>query len=136
MQTGKRDEVIELFSLLEQNVGGELQKTWVSQGNDWAEIIPVKGQESFEAARQNARAFIRLNLRYRDDVTEKWRLEWDGDSYNIFYIDRTDRRKGEIWITAELVGAGDRDSPSSINASVHYGADSVINNLDNVVVPL
>lgn len=131
MQTGNLDQVIYFESLTETNTSGALQQTWNDEGRDWCKVLPVRGDESFQSARVNARAFIRIKLRYRDDVTEKWRLLWDGDAYNIIYIDRSARRSGELWITAELNGAGDRPF---LNTSVTNDTDNVIDGTSNVVV--
>lgn len=106
MQTGKLDQRIILQSLAEtQNTFGETSLTYTTVATVWGRVISEKGQESFESARVNARETVRIAIRYRDDVTQKWRLQWGGQSYNVVYLDRTMRRQGELWITAELNGA-------------------------------
>ena len=102
MRSGDLDQVIELQSLTETNVNGELVKTYVMVEIVHAKVISQRGSESFEAARMNARETIRLQLRYRDDVQTSWRLIWQGQSYNIIYVDHSSRRNGGLWITAEL----------------------------------
>lgn len=104
------DEQIFLESPINTNVSGELTTTWADESgesppvNDWARIISQKGSESFEAARTNSNAFIRIQMNYREDVKGTWRVLWEGDYYNITHIDRTERLKGYLWLTAELSG--------------------------------
>lgn len=105
MQTGKLDQVIELQSPVDSNTTGEIKKVYVPAATVWGEVIQPRGSAAFEAARMNARETIRVRLRYRYDVTTKWRLVWEGQHYNILQRDHSDRRKGYLWITCEVVGA-------------------------------
>jgi SPP1 family predicted phage head-tail adaptor len=71
----------------------------------FATVISQKGREAFEAARTNARVMIRVGIHYRDDVQNTWRFTWAGNTYNIIDTDRSQRRDGMLWFTAESVGA-------------------------------
>lgn len=104
MQSGKLDQLIELQSLAEANNSGELVQSWAMESIVWAYVLSQHGSESFEAARTNARQTIRVQLRYLAGVSEKWRLIWQGKAYNIKYVDESQRRKGELWLTAEIQG--------------------------------
>jgi SPP1 family predicted phage head-tail adaptor len=105
MHAGKLTERITLQSLTETNVKGSLQPTYTDECTVWAHIISQKGTEALQAARTNARAVVRVCIRYREEVTTKWRMQWEGQNYNILAIDRTNRMNGELWFTAEVVGA-------------------------------
>ncbi len=105
MASGDYDEIVQLQSKQEINEGGNLTVGYVTVDSPWAKIISQRGQESLEAARQNARQTIRVKLRHRDDVRIDWRLVWDGQNWNIKYIDNSERRKGHLWLTCEVVGA-------------------------------
>lgn len=105
MQTGKLDEVIELFSPTEINDRGMLTLEYTSEGEVWAHIISQRGSEAFEAARVNAKQTLRCMVRYIDNLDIKWQMKWAGQTYNIIAIDRTGRRSGELWFTAQVVGA-------------------------------
>ena len=105
MQTGQNDQRIYFESPTESNDGGELTRGWTPVGYDWAMVISQRGSEAFEAARENARETIRLRLRFRTDVLVTWRMTWMGQVYHLKHVDRTQHRKGELWLTAELVGA-------------------------------
>lgn len=105
MFSGKLEHEILLQTLQETNVQGENKQTWVTIATVWANIISQRGSEAFEAARINARQTLRILIRYRDDVDTSSRIEWQGQQYNIIAVDRTNRRKGELWITAQVMGA-------------------------------
>lgn len=105
MFIGKLDQRIELQRMTESNVSGELVRVYTPVETVWGHVLSQRGGESFEAARVNARETIRIQLRYRADVDQTWRLSWAGQLYNVVYVDRTQRRDGELWLTAEVVGA-------------------------------
>lgn len=105
MYIGRLDQIIELFSLSETNNLGVLAQTYTTEGEVWAHVKTQRGTEAFEAARINARETLRILIRYRADVDVKWRLTWESQTYNIIAVDRSMRRQGELWLTAEVVGA-------------------------------
>ena len=111
MQSGEQDQIVFFESPTTVNVDGEAITTFTdASGNspatpDFAMVISQKGNEAFESARTNATRFIRLRVRYRTDVKNTWRIKWNDEFYNITELDRSQRRKGELWMTAELVGA-------------------------------
>jgi SPP1 family predicted phage head-tail adaptor len=105
LQIGKLDQWVTLSSPLVTNSLGSVSETYSDVATVRARIISEKGTEAFESARVNAREKIRVQMRYRSDVTNKWRLAWLGQYYNVIVTDRSLKRDGEIWLTAELVGA-------------------------------
>lgn len=106
METGKLDQRLILQSLTEtQNKSGETVQSYTTVATVWGRVISEKGREAFESARVNARENLRVAVRYRDDVTNKWRVQWMSQNYNITNVDRTMRRQGELWLTLEVVGA-------------------------------
>jgi SPP1 family predicted phage head-tail adaptor len=104
MQAGKLDRLISIQEPVETNVGGELTLTYGTAVQVWAHVISQKGNEAFEAARINAKDNIRVCIRYRT-ITDKWRITWEGQNYNIVNIDRSEKRKGNLWMTCQCVGA-------------------------------
>lgn len=105
MRIGELDQEITLYSLAETNDEGSLDQSLSEVVLVWGKVISQRGSEAFESARINARETIRVQLHYRDDITTKWRLEWMGQKYRIIVVDRSQHRQGELWLTAELVGA-------------------------------
>lgn len=108
MQVGKMDERVTFAALIETNTSGSLLRAYaVDSPPDtvFAEVISQRGNESFEAARQNARETIRVRVRYREDITTSHRLTWQGRNYDVKYLDKSSRRDGYLWLTAEVNGA-------------------------------
>lgn len=105
MIAGQMDQRITLQSLTEINEFGALSQSWSDVASVAARVVSQKGGEAFEAARVNARETIRVMIRYRGDVKTSWRAVWQTQSYNIIHIDRSQRRDGVLWFTAEAVGA-------------------------------
>lgn len=111
MDAGNRDQPVFFEQPTKTNVGGEMTITWADASGtspptpDWAKVLSEKGSEAFESARQNAKETIRLMVLYRDDVKTTWRVKFNDVYYYIKYVDHTMRRKGELWITAEALGA-------------------------------
>src|SRR5690606_31428090 len=98
MQIGKLDQQVTLMKPSSaKNDFGEVIETFISAGTEWAEVISQRGSEAFEAARTNARETIRVKIRWRADVETTWKVEWQGQSYNIKPIDRSQRREGVLW---------------------------------------
>jgi SPP1 family predicted phage head-tail adaptor len=101
---GKLDERIILQSLSETNNRGSLSQAWATVATVWAYIIQPKGNEAFESARLNASETIRVKMRWRDDVTVKWRLQWRGQNYSITHVDRSEYKQGWLWLMASAKG--------------------------------
>ena len=106
MQSGKMDKKIYLQSLIEVNNSGQLEQSWdESLPFTWAEVLTQRGSESFVAARTEAEEIIRVGIRYRSDVDSTWRLKWNDRFYYISAVDDSDKRKGDLWLTAKTDGA-------------------------------
>ena len=111
MDIGKQDQPIFVEFPTDANVDGEVITTFTDASGvspvtpDFAHVISQKGNEAFESARTNATRFIRVRVRYRDDIKNTWRIKWNDEFYNITELDRSLQRKGWLWFTAELVGA-------------------------------
>jgi len=111
MEAGKNDQLVYFESPVDTNVEGENIQTFSDVSGtsprtpDYAVVKTQRGSEAFDAARTESIETIRLMVRYRTDVVTSWRVEWEGQKYNITAVDRSGRRAGELWMTAELVGA-------------------------------
>ena len=105
IQAGELTERLELQALRETNTHGEATQTYYTVDTVWGRVIAERGQEAFEAARTTAKAQIRVQIRYRDDVDTTWRVRWFGQAYGISYVDRSARADGALWLTAQVVGA-------------------------------
>lgn len=105
MQSGKLDQRVELQELDETNTGGALSQEYTPVATVAARVVFQRGDDTFEAAKVNAQAVIRVLIRYRSDVTTKWRISWQGQAYKIAAVDPSKRRDGELWLTAVVIEA-------------------------------
>lgn len=104
MRGGKLDDRVVLYATVETRdaAGGPVKQPVQPGIAVWADVISLKGDKSFEAAQQMAKRTVKVQLRWRADVTSSWLVEWGGDLYDIVDIDRSLARKGELWLTAVL----------------------------------
>lgn len=111
MRTGSIDQLVYFESPNETNSSGENTITWSDVSGtspatpDYAMIFSAKGNEALESAKTNSREVLRVKLRYRSDVLTSWRMKWFDQYYEIKHVDRSLHRKGELWLTVELLGA-------------------------------
>lgn len=97
---GERDQRVTLKSPSVENQSGNPVTVYTAVETVWARVIAPRGNEALEAGRINARRSIRLRIPWRDDVTTKWVVTWQGQDYNIVDRDGTERRMGNLWLTA------------------------------------
>jgi len=60
--------------------------TWVNiptLSSVWAHMRPKSGREVTQYDRVNAETSYLCVIRYRSDILEKYRILWDGESFNI-----------------------------------------------------
>lgn len=105
MQIGKLDQWVTIQQPSEMNDMGSLTKSFSTIATVRARVISERGTEAFESARINAKERIRVLIRDRTDINSKWRIVWLGQNYNVMIVDRSERRDGKLWFTAEAVGA-------------------------------
>lgn len=104
MQIGKLDKIVTLQEKTEVNTSGSIANVWNNVEDIWCDIKTEKGSEAFQSGRLNARALLRIQMRFRPDIDTTHRLVWEGQIYNIIAVDRSHRRQGELWLTAQGVG--------------------------------
>lgn len=105
--TGEMDEQITFQTETQTIDRGEVVRAWATDSPPdmvWAKIVSERGSETFESARQNARQTIRAKIRFRDDINTSHRFLWGGLAWYIKYVDKSERRKGNLWLTAETLG--------------------------------
>jgi SPP1 family predicted phage head-tail adaptor len=107
MKAGEMDQRVQLQSRTENNVSGALTPAYETFDTVWAKVIVFrnKADSNFQAAQIQTSQLLRMCIRFRTDVTTKTRLMWEGQNYNVLEADVTQRRKGELWLTAQLRGA-------------------------------
>lgn len=98
MQAGKlRHRVqIQALSQVQDLATGEMLDTWTELATVWANVVPLRGQERFEAQQVQAELSHRVEMRYRPDVTSKNRLLYDGRILEIASVADFEERHREL----------------------------------------
>lgn len=66
----------------------------------WAKITPVGGGEDTEGNKVTASNRVMFTIRHRTDVTEKMKVKFDSEYYDILTIEKPDRKR-RLEITGE-----------------------------------
>jgi len=102
---GRLDQRITLQSRTETSDGaGGTETAWgdfSSVPKVWAKVDALSGSERVEEGAFNASGMWRFTIRNRDDVSEKDRIKWGGDFYNIRQVSRMGGRAMYLEIVAE-----------------------------------
>jgi SPP1 family predicted phage head-tail adaptor len=85
-----------------QDSTGAAVATWTTLATVWAEVRPMTGKETFTADQVLGDATSIFIIRYRSDITDKMRISYGGNYYDIRYAREIGRREG-LEITAQIV---------------------------------
>lgn len=92
---GRMDQQIALQSVAEAvNTYGERVETWTTAATVWArvEYLALRSKESEQAGQEQAQRQVQFTIRDRT-VTEKYRVVYDGRTYDIESIARSNDRQ-------------------------------------------
>lgn len=73
---------------------GERTGSWSTYASVWAEMREISGREVIASGTDQAQKQVIFFIRYRSDVTERHRMSYDGDFYDIENIREIGRRAG------------------------------------------
>lgn len=101
MNAGRLRHKIDIEQLVagspNQNEYGEPSEVWTVFLNDiWAAVEPLQGRELFAAQEHHAEVTTRIRIRYRDGVTAKMRVVFEGAYYDIKAVIDPERRHREL----------------------------------------
>ena len=92
---GRMDQTITFQRLAEApDGGGGVVRAWADldeNPNVWAEAKVIRGAEAFDEGRPNATMRVKFTVYSRRDISERDRLVWLGETYNIRSIFRPGR---------------------------------------------
>lgn len=85
MDPGKLQHRVELqsFSTTVNPNTGERTQVWTTFAKAWAHVQPASGKEFIAAQAVQSKVSIRVQMRFREDVTTQHRLAHRGKTYNI-----------------------------------------------------
>ena len=84
---------------LSQDSFGEPMETFAVVDSVRAGVKFLRGSEPFEGDQFNSKKVVQFTVRYRSDINETARIIWEGDTYDIEFINQKGRRQ---WL--EIVG--------------------------------
>lgn len=104
MQVGRLDQRVTLYSrgTPTLDAAGQDAITWVDQGTVWAQRITLRSAEAVAAAQISDDVLVELHIRYRADVGTTWRLEWDGQAYDITSVEPVGGRRDRTRLLCRL----------------------------------
>lgn len=84
MRAGRRDRLIRLERLVvtKDDAGAEV-KSYTKIADVWAEFIPTKSRELIAAQQIVGEAIVVWKILYRNDVSARDRVVYDGKKYDI-----------------------------------------------------
>ena len=62
---------------------GGTTRTWTTQRTVWAQILPLRGQERFEAQQVEGRTTMKIRIRYYSPIDATWRAKKGNRIFNI-----------------------------------------------------
>lgn len=84
MQAGQLNRRVELQQAVEtKNPTGQPISTWTTIVTRWAQIIPLRGQEKFDAAQMEVQTNVKIRIRYYPAIDATWRIKKGDTIYNI-----------------------------------------------------
>jgi SPP1 family predicted phage head-tail adaptor len=86
-QPGQLDKLIKIQreTLTGDGIGGD-DLTWVDVSEEWAKAEPLSGAERPEADRPEAQARYMFVIRHRSDLLDTDRIVFNGQNYDIDFI--------------------------------------------------
>jgi len=82
-----------------RNAVGEEVITWLPYAEVWAQKMPLRGQERYEAQQLNAEVSDKWRIRYTSGVVPKMRITYESQNYDIQSVLEIGRREGMELIT-------------------------------------
>lgn len=105
MRAGRMDQRITLQRCTETADGaGGVTRAWANLLRDpspWASVSAKAGGENLNEGRVNAAYTVAFTIYNRSDLSEKDRIVWQGENYNIRSVSRLGDRQQYLTIIAE-----------------------------------
>lgn len=103
MQAGRLDREITIQQATETNDSyGSVQVVWSTYASPWAQVIAVRAEERVVSGRILATKVNRFRIRYDSGITEKMRIVYESENYNIRGISEIGRQEG-MELLGELI---------------------------------
>lgn len=92
----------------ESTVGerGRRETQWIEVARVYAAKSDVSGREFYQAHAYNAEDIVTFTIRWRDDVTPKWRIRHGGTEYNILEVNHLGYMTDYIRLKCRSIAGG------------------------------
>lgn len=104
MIAGKLDNKVSIESRTptKDTLGGEIY-AWaeITDGEVWADVQDLAGNEKYEASRITEKADKRIIMRWRSDITPDMRISFNSEYYGIYSIRAIGGRQDGLEIMAK-----------------------------------
>lgn len=98
-QIGERRQRIRFETATEtRSASGQPVATWARVSEVWAKVIYLKTRSSEEVLADQivVSTAIAFDIAYRDGINEKMRIVFEGDNFDILYIQKPDFKKSMV----------------------------------------
>lgn len=85
-------------------IGGQVE-TWTTQAVVWAQVRQASGREAWYRQQMNASAAWTISLRYRGDLTTKWRILYGDRTFEIRSVRDPDERRRFLELACDEIVA-------------------------------
>lgn len=104
MRAGKLRHRVTIQRAVEvQNDFGEVVTTWVTVGQAWASVEPLRGREYFQAEGTQAETSTRIRMRYRNGIMPKMRVVHGSTVYDIESVMDVETRGRELELMCRVL---------------------------------
>ena len=88
MEIGKLNKRINIqeYNTIENGMGDSVSN-WVDFTTVWANVTNLSGREYFSAMQVRAENTVKFTIRYNKNINETMRIIFEGNNYNINFID-------------------------------------------------
>ena len=97
MLSGKLDRRVtfQLKTVASDAYGSGTSVSWADAFTTFAQVVELKGKESFDASQKVTNADVKLRIRYRTDInTNSYRFVFGVNTYDLFSIQELGRQDG------------------------------------------
>lgn len=77
---------LQALTTTQNPVTGEIEQTWSTIAEPWAQVVPMSAREFVAAAAEQSEVRGRIVIRYRGDVDASMRIVYRGKWYGIFGV--------------------------------------------------
>lgn len=79
-----------------QDDSGEDIETWIERFQAWADVVPVKGNEKYSAAREMASIVYKFTIMYNSAIVPTDSIVYNGQRFNIINLAPLGDRNNEV----------------------------------------